>query len=150
MTSSNGNFIAFQTMILMFKHRILPLLAGITAALLTLALLEEWMAHFGPQDWRVDSRDPQEARKQFLALPDAVRYLQLLFYAFSAFMGGLVATRVSPVSAIKPAFIIGLALTIAGITNPDPIWFKVVSSFIYLPFSLLGFYTIKRTRPSAS
>jgi len=137
-------------MISVFKHRILPLLAGITAALLTLALLEAFMAHFGPQDWRIDSRDPQEARKQFLALPDAVRYLQLLFYALSSFMGGWVATRVSPTSAMKPALIIGLALTIAGITNSDPIWFKVVSSLIYLPFSFLGFYTIKRIRPSAS
>jgi uncharacterized membrane protein YeaQ/YmgE (transglycosylase-associated protein family) len=87
-------------------------------------------------------KDPQ-ALKALLATAPASAFLVVLFgWLLGAFVGGWLATRLSGGTSRRPALILGLLLTLAGIANhlmiPPPPWFWIVSLPGMIPAALFG------------
>lgn len=72
-----------------------------------------------------------------------------LAHSLGTLTGAIVATFIAPGLGKRPAFIVGLAFLVGGITAvaliPAPLWFSVVDLlFAYLPAAMLGYWLASR------
>ncbi len=125
-----------------FKY-IFSVFSGILIAAIIILPLEQIIYKFFPTPTNIDLNNLDEINKHISELPYYAFTLEAMCYAIGAFMGGVVATLSSDRKQIYPALIVGLALAIGGLFNPGPMLFNVLSIFVYIPFSLLGFLVSK-------
>lgn len=81
-------------------------------------------------------------------LPPSAFMLVLAGYIAAAFEGAAIATAISGREAVRPAIMVGIILTIGNFANlamiPQPTWFAVLSSVVYLPFAYLGYIALRK------
>ena len=102
----------------------------------------------------VDMKDPKTISNMMTSMPVAAFIWILLGYAFSSFVGGLIATVISGRQKVNAALIVGAFLMVGGIMNLimipfHPIWFVIADVFMYIPFAWLG-YMVARSREQAT
>lgn len=124
--------------------RILAGIAGIISAFVVVFLMEMLSAKLYPFPNNLDVNNPEQIAAYIDSLPPTASLLVMAGYALASLAGGVVATLISGRERARIAIIIGLLLTVVGLFNPDPIWFKVTSSFIYVPFAYLGYLMVRK------
>lgn len=72
-----------------------------------------------------------------------------LAHSLGTLVGAAIATFIAPGLGKRPAFIVGLAFLVGGITAvaliPAPLWFSIVDLlFAYLPAAMLGYWLASR------
>ena len=119
-------------------------IAGAVVAMICISLIEVQCSSIYPTPAGVNFKDPVQLKAFLDSRPIGAYVLVLLGYAIGSFAGGFIATFLSGRIDMKRALIVGSLLTAAGLFNPDPIWFKIISSLIYLPMAFLGFMVAKK------
>ncbi len=97
----------------------------------------------------MDPHNPQTISDMMANMPVAAFLWLLIGYAFSSFLGGMVATFISGRKDMQPALIVGGVLTVGSIMNfiqipYHPVWFMVSNVLICLPFAWLVYFTVKK------
>jgi hypothetical protein len=103
----------------------------------------------------VDMKDPKTISNMMTSMPVAAFIWILLGYAFSSFVGGLIATVISGRQKMNAALIVGAFLMVGGIMNLimipfHPMWFMIADVCIYIPCSWLGYMVVRSRAPVKS
>ena len=81
-------------------------------------------------------------------MPGKVFGLLLVNYAVASFIAGLTATLIARRNTMRPAIVVGIVLTLAGLYNvlflPHPLWFALVNLLVYLPFTFIGYLLVRK------
>ncbi|HWB63575.1 MAG TPA: hypothetical protein VG603_08715 [Chitinophagales bacterium] len=128
--------------------RILGILAGVgTAVLVTMVFEYVGMLLFPPPVMPA-TQNPQDLAGIMDKMPPMAFAWLLLGYAVGSFAGGAVATGTSGRETFWSAVITGLIVMAGGVMNlvqiHHPLWFVIISQFVYVPFALLGFAALHK------
>jgi hypothetical protein len=122
--------------------KFIAVLVGVVLSTVIFLALESVGHRLYPPPSGVNFHDPAAIKAYMAALPVGALLLVLLAYAVGSLTGGLVATLIAGRAGITPALIVGAVLTALGVTNlvsiPQPLWFAISSTLLYIPFSWLG------------
>ena len=127
---------------------VIAILAGIVVGLVTLSVVQMLghMIYETPANLNIDDKVAMAAYME--TVPVGSLLMVLLSYAGGAFLGGLVAARISTGKPILHAMIIGVLLMLAGIANfmmlPHPTWFLIASVPAFILMAYLGGITGRR------
>ena len=129
---------------------VLPVVVGTIAGMLLIKLGEDQLQHLYPLPAGIDRNNVEALANAIAGMPKAAFELLLLNYAISSFVAGLAATLVAGRKMMGPSVVVGIILTLSGLFNvitfpKQPVWFSVSNLLIYLPFSLLGYLTVRKT-----
>jgi hypothetical protein len=76
------------------------------------------------------------------SIPTMAFVVVLIAWACGSWVAGWTTTKVGRATSYRPALVVGLVLTLAGITNllaiPSPIWFWILGLATFVPFTLFG------------
>jgi hypothetical protein len=128
---------------------IIAVVAGVISGVATIFICEmiNSMNIKMPEGLDMNNRAAMAAWMQ--TLPLSAYLVVLAGYIVGAIDGAVVATLVSGRTTARPAVIVGVVLTVAGIMNvmmlPQPGWFVAASLSVSLPFAYLG-YLLARKR----
>ena len=90
----------------------------------------------------VDMADAESLRAAMADVPAGALLIRLLGWGLGSLAGGWVAALVAGRSPMTHAFVVGLILTAAGISNlmvmPHPAWFLFLGLLIFMPAALVG------------
>ncbi len=129
---------------------VLPVVVGAMSAMMLITLGETYIETLYPLTAGTDKYDVDSLAKGMRAMPDKAFVFLLLNYMVCSLIAGIVATLIAKRENARPATVVGIVLTLAGLYNflylPHPAWFAV-NLFIYLPFSYLGYWLFRR-RPA--
>ena len=124
---------------------ILALIAGFIAASVVMVLFETLNAHvlYPELGKMAEGMADREAIRAWMAgAPVGGFLVVLLGWIAGSFTGGFVAARIGSHAPVGHAVVLGGLLTLAGIANnlmlPPPVWFWVVSVFVFLPAAYAG------------
>ena len=130
---------------------VLPVVVGAMAAMILITLGETYIETIYPLAAGTDKYDADSLAKGMKAMPDKAFVMLLVNYMICSFIAGIVATLIAKRENARPATVVGIVLTFAGLYNfiylPHPAWFSV-NLLVYLPFSYLGYWLLRR-RPVA-
>lgn len=129
---------------------VLPVVVGAMSAMMLITLGETYIETIYPLTAGTDKYDVDSLAKGMRAMPDKAFVFLLLNYMVCSLIAGIVATLIAKRENARPATVVGIVLTLAGLYNflylPHPSWFAV-NLLIYLPFSYLGYWLFRR-RPA--
>ena len=132
---------------------VLPVVIGAMGGIMLITTGEMYIETMYPLAPGTDKYDVDSLAKGMKAMPDKAFILLLVNYIVCSFLAGLIATLVAKRITGRPAFVVGIVLTLAGIYNtlylPHPAWFSVVNLMVYLPFAYLGYLLTRRKPVSA-
>jgi len=129
---------------------ILPVVAGIMAAMMLIKLGETAIIKmYMPAG--INQNDLAAISGVVKQLPLSAFLFLLVNYIVCSFLGGIVSTLISKRETVRPVLVVGIVLTLAGLYNvvsiEHPMWFTIISLFIYLPFSYFGYWTVRKKEP---
>lgn len=126
---------------------VLPVVVGAMGAMILITLGETYIETIYPLAPGTDKYDAESLARGMKAMPDKAYILLLVNYMLCSFIAGIVSTLIIKRESARPATVVGLVLTFAGLYNfiylPHPGWFAV-NLFLYLPFSYLGYLLLRR------
>ncbi len=129
---------------------ILPVVAGTMAAMMLILLGETAIikVYLPPG---TNQNDPEAIANAVKHMPLSAFLFLLVNYIICSFIAGIISTLISKRIALRPALVVGIVLTLAGLYNvvsiPHPMWFSVLNLFIYLPFTYFGYLVIRKKEP---
>jgi hypothetical protein len=127
---------------------VLPVVVGAMAGMILITAGEAIVQHLYPPSPGTDLHDVESLARYILALPEGAYSCKLADYVTGSFLAGLTSTLVSARKTIKPAFIVAIILTLAGlyyiINMPYPRWFAIASAITYFPATLLGYFVVRK------
>jgi hypothetical protein len=127
---------------------VLPVVVGAMCGMILITLGEMWIETMYPLLPGTDKYDAESLAKSIKLMPDKAFIMLLVNYIVCSFFAGLIATLVSKREAMRPAVIVGLVLTLAGLYNvinlPHPLWFTVLNLIVYMPFAYLGYLAVRK------
>jgi len=132
------------------KKYILPVVAGIMASMMLLKLGYTTIIkmYLPPGTNQNDLAAISDVVKQ---LPLSAFLFLLVNYIICSFLGGIISTLISKRETIRPALVVGAALTLSGFYNvisiKHPMWFTIINLFVYLPFSYFGYWVVRKKEP---
>ena len=129
---------------------VLPVVVGTIAGMLLIKLGEDQLQKLYPLPAGIDKSNVEALANAIAGMPKAAFELLLLNYAISSFIAGVAAALVAGRKMMGPAVVVGIILTLGGLFNvitfpKQPVWFSVSNLLVYLPFSLLGYVTVRKT-----
>lgn len=140
------NFIAQRIWHMAVTKYVLPVVVGAMSGMMLITFGEIAIHHLYPMPG-VDLYDADSLAKGMKTMPANAFALMLVNYALCSFFAGLIATLVGRRTEARPAIIVGIVLTLAGIYNainlPHPAWFYTCV-LVYLPSAYLGYLTVRR------
>lgn len=117
-----------------FTKYILPIVAGVMAGMILIALGQEYVV-----------------ARLFSSVSATMLLVMMANHAICSVVAGGISTAIVGRTSKLPATIIGVALLLAGLYNVNsfglPLWFRIISPVIHLPFSLLGYYLVVMLLP---
>jgi hypothetical protein len=132
-----------------FTRYVLPVVVGAMAGMILITLGEMWITMQAVGN--IDTHDPNAMAIAVKNMPAKVFVYLLVNYAVCSFGAGLVATLVGGRILLRPALVVGVVLTLAGLYNSmhltHPAWFSGMNLAAYLPFSYLGYLVIRKRAP---
>lgn len=135
-----------------FTRYVLPVVVGAMAGMILITLGEMWITMQAVGN--IDTHDANSMALAMKNLPESVFVYLLINYSICSFGAGLVATLVGGRTMVRPALVVGIVLTLAGLYNSlhltHPAWFSVANLVAYLPFCFLGYLVVrkKETEPA--
>lgn len=127
---------------------VLPVVVGAMAGMMLIAVGQWAMSAIYPLPPGTDLQDMKSVAKAMAAMPAGAYGVLLANYIICSFCAGLVATLVAKRVTARPAVVVGMVLTLAGLYNvislPQPLWFSITNLLVYLPFSYLGYLAVRR------
>lgn len=131
-----------------FTKYVLPVVVGSMSGMILITVGEIGIHQLYPLAPGTDMYDAESLAKAMAQLPSNAFMLLLLNYIVCSFLAGLIATLVAGRTAIRPAIIVGIVLTLAGLYNtislPHPLWFSILNMLVYLPFAWLGYLAVRQ------
>jgi hypothetical protein len=128
--------------------RILAVVAGVFAGAGVIYAIESVSHRLYPPPPGTNLNDPAAIKAWIATLPGSAFFLVLLAYALGSLVGGTVATLLSGRTRLVPALIVGTLLLTLGLVNlatiPQPLWFSVASTALYIPCAWLGGVLVRR------
>jgi hypothetical protein len=133
---------------------ILSIIVGIAVAMLIIMAAEMGAGKLYPTPSGVDFENAHALKRLMQQMPVGAYVCLLAGYAIGSFGGGLVATIISGRQSINAPVAVGVVAMVGGILNligiPHPLWFVIVSQFMYVPFALLAYLMFRRPEPPLS
>jgi hypothetical protein len=127
---------------------VLPVVVGAMAGMILITLGEMWIETMFPLPAGTDKYDVDSLAKAMKTMPDKAFVLLLVNYMICSFGAGAIATLVAKRVLMRPAIVVGIVLTLAGLYNvinlPHPAWFTAVNLIVYLPFAYLGYLVTRK------
>ena len=131
-------------------RNVLSVIAGVVVAMAFIFLVEGIMGVIYPPIPGTDLSNRETVRHLLDNVPRMVFLWLLIGYGVGSFAGGLVATLASFRQSILPALIVGAIVTIGGVMDLidicHPLWFSITSLALYIPFALLGYLLLRKTK----
>ena len=91
--------------------------------------------------------DPDSISERIENISTLAIIFVLISWASGSFVGGVISAYLSKSYSLFSPIIIGSVLMTAGIYTmmeiPHPLWFRAISVFMFIPFSILGTRVIK-------
>lgn len=140
-------------MIKQIGRNVLAVVVGTVIGMAAMTALHRLSGLVYPMPAGVDpmSSDPaQQAQLKawFATLPAGAFVLATLAHGAGSLIAALVATLIEGRKSLRPAIIVGVLFTIAGIMNlreiPHPAWFGWVDLPVYLPLAVLAGLGLRR------
>ena len=127
---------------------VLPVVVGAMSGMILITLGEMWVETIYPLRAGTDKYDVDSLAKAIKDMPDKAFVLLLVNYIICSFLAGMITTLVAKRTSLRPAFVVGIVLTLAGLYNviylPHPLWFSVLNLLVYLPFVYLGYLSVRK------
>lgn len=86
--------------------------------------------------------DREQIRALIASAPIGALLVVIVGWILGSFAGGLIAALIAARSTLTHAIVLGVLLTCAGVANnlmiPPPMWFWIVSLFVFVPPAYLG------------
>lgn len=128
---------------------ILAILVGTMSAMILFTIFRDAVVyHIYPLPAGTDKYDADSFAKAVTVMPQKEFILLLADSAFTALLGGIIATLFVKRQLRLPAMATGIILTLAGLIMAlslhYPSWVVIAGLFAYLPFALLGYWVIKK------
>ena len=127
---------------------VLPVVVGAMSGMILITLGEMWIETIYPLRAGTDKYDVDSLAKGLKDMPDKAFVLLLVNYIVCSFLAGLIATLVANRTMLRPAIVVGIVLTLAGLYNviylPHPLWFSFANLLVYLPFAYLGYLIVRK------
>ena len=125
---------------------VLPVIVGAMAGMILIMLGESYIHFLYPPPNNIDFYDADSVAKYIKQLPDKAFVLVIINYAVCSFLAGLIATVIAGRVSLRPALVVGIVLTLAGLYNMinlhQPLWVSLFSMLVYLPFAYFGYLAI--------
>ena len=132
---------------------VLPVVVGAMSGMILITLGEMGIHHLYPLPLGTDSYDVDSLAKGLKDMPKNFFYLLLLNYIASSFLAGLISSLVAKRDTARPAIVVGIVLTLAGLYNviylPHPLWFSIVNLLVYIPLAYLGYMLVRKKTADA-
>jgi hypothetical protein len=130
-----------------FTKYVLPVVVGSMAGMILISIGEIGLVALYPLPPGAEkNRELLEAAVKLM--PAGAFALLLVNYIICSFLAGLIATLVAQRTTKRPAVIVGIVLTLAGLYNiimvPHPVWFAVLNLLVYLPCAYLGYMAVRK------
>lgn len=126
---------------------VLPVVVGAMAGMILITLGETAIEQLYPLPPDTDKYDVESLAKAMKTMPEKGFMLLIVNYIICSFLAGLIATLVARRTASRPAVVVGIVLTLAGLYNainlPHPQWFYL-HLLVYLPFTYLGYLLVRK------
>lgn len=94
-----------------------------------------------------DRTDPASISEHLENISTLAIVFVLIAWASGSFVGGSISAFLSKSHSLFPPIIIGSVLMTTGIYTmmeiPNPLWFRTISVFMFIPFSIIGTKVIK-------
>jgi len=127
---------------------VLPVVVGAMSGMILITLGEMSIETLYPLPPGTDKYDVESLAKAIKLMPDNGFILLLVNYAVGSYLAGLIATLVAGRTMLRPAIVVGIVLTLAGLYNvinlPHPVWFAILNLVVYLPFTYMGYLTARK------
>jgi len=127
---------------------VLPVVVGAMSGMILITLGEMWIETIYPLRAGTDKYDVDSLAKAIKEMPDKAFVLLLINYIVCSFLAGMISTLVGRRTSLRPALVVGIVLTLAGLYNvinlPHPLWFSVLNLLVYLPFVYLGYLIVRK------
>lgn len=129
---------------------VLPVVVGAMAGMMLISAGEQGVHTMYPFDAGLDLHDRDSVARAMAAMPLAAFVMLLVNYVICSFGAGLAATMVAGRTTARPAVVVGIVLTLAGLYNvlnlPHPLWFIICSIPAYLPAAYIGYAVVKKKK----
>jgi len=126
---------------------VLPVVVGAMSGMVLISFGEMAIHNIYPLPPGTDLYDADSLAKGMKAMPANAFVLLLVNYVICSFFAGLIATLVAGRTEARPAIVVCIVLTLAGIYNavnlPHPSWFYSCI-LLYLPFAYLGYLAVRK------
>jgi hypothetical protein len=130
---------------------VLPVVIGAMSGMILISLGEMWIETIYPLPPGTDKYDVVSLAKAIAAMPEHAFVLLLINYLAASFAAGVISTLVAKRNTVRPAFVVGIVLTLAGLYNvvslPQPVWFSIAGLLVYIPFTYLGYRVVRKPSP---
>lgn len=132
-----------------FTQYVLPVVVGAMSGMMLITFGEMIIGKLYP----VDQHDADAIIKSIQTLPVNAFLLLIVNYMICSFLAGLISTFVAKRATARPAVVIGIVLTLAGLYNviylPHPLWFSIVSLLVYIPCAYFGYLVARKKTVAA-
>lgn len=127
---------------------VLPVVVGAMIGMILIILGEMWIHHMYPLPPGTDMYDAASLAKGMKDLPEKAFGFMMINYVVCSFLAGVISTLIAGRTTMRPALVIGIVLTLAGVYNvinlPHPGWFTISNLLVYIPFSCLGYLVVRK------
>jgi hypothetical protein len=127
---------------------VLPVVIGAMSGMILITRGEMVIHNMYPLPPGTDLYDTDSLAKAIKLMPTSAFLFLLANYILCSFLAGIITSLVANRTASRPAFIVGIVLTLAGLYNvvalPQPVWFSVLNLLVYLPLCYLGYLTVRK------
>ena len=124
------------------KNNVLAVVIGIIAAMMVVMLGDRIAFSIFPPPENLDFHDPVSVQNLVDGMPITAHLLLFFNWSVSAFVGGLVTTKLAKSKWNLLCVIKGSLLLIANVLNmfviPYPVWLIIITVLMYLPMTYIG------------
>ena len=124
------------------KNRILSIIAGLAGGWLVVFAGEAIIHQIYPLP-EIKNFDDKEFLSQLMnSLPNYYFILLLVNWVLSVVVAGMITSKLVKSNWQKATLIVSIIMLLGAVINmimiPHPLWVKIVTIFIYLPFGYIG------------
>ena len=128
---------------------VMPVIVGAMGGMILITLGEEFVIHrLFPEPAGTDLYNVDSLANYVKSLPSNAFICMLVNYTVCSFIAGLISTLIAGRDSVRPALVVGLVLTLAGLyyvlKMPYPSWFAVLNLLVYMPFTLSGYLIVRK------
>lgn len=117
-------------------------LVGIVVCTVVIGAMQSLNLHWFPAPAGMDFHDPKQVAAHVATLPAAAFAVVLASWLIGSFVGGAVATRLSPQRSRRAGLAPGVFTLIGVVMNivlyPHPLWMAVLGLLLPIPAAWLG------------